>query len=166
MTQISLQGSMTIGPYKGYHGRADYDADERAFHGQVTDTKDVITFVGKDPSEIESAFKESVDDYLQFCAERGEKPDKPFSGRFIVRTTPGLHNSLHKCAEDCGKSLNQFVVDALEGVVKEHRPRIESEAFTGTLVAFPHVQSIEWSAIDPGIIPVSISDRLLGKYNG
>ncbi len=40
------------------------------------------------------AFHDSVDDYLTFCAERGEEPEKPYSGKFVVRVEPELHKNI------------------------------------------------------------------------
>lgn len=79
----------------------------------MLDTRDVITFQGRSVDEIESAFRESVDDYLIFCSERGEAPDKPFSGRLMLRLPKDLHRDVFVGARRTGKSLNQFVVDRL-----------------------------------------------------
>ena len=40
-----------------------------------------VTFQATSVEELEGAFRDSVDDYLEFGEERGEDPDKPFSGR-------------------------------------------------------------------------------------
>lgn len=63
--------------YKGYIGKVEFDSDENAFHGEVVNTKDVITFVGRSVTELQEERKNSVEDYLAFCAERGEEPDRP-----------------------------------------------------------------------------------------
>jgi predicted HicB family RNase H-like nuclease len=63
--------------YKGYTGHVEYDDEAKIFHGEVLGIKDVVTFQGTTVDEIEQAFKDSVDDYLAFCMERGEEPDKP-----------------------------------------------------------------------------------------
>jgi predicted HicB family RNase H-like nuclease len=102
--------------YKGYTGQVSYDDEVRIFHGEVLDTRDVITFQGRSVEEIEQAFRESVDDYLGFCKERGEQPDKPFSGKFVLRMTPKLHHKLFLKASRSGKSLNRWVVDTLDSV--------------------------------------------------
>ena len=97
--------------YKGYSGRVEYDDDAGLFHGEVIDLRDVVTFQGKTVKELEKAFRESVDDYLDFCRERGEEPDKPFSGRLMVRLSPELHRKAYIRAQQDGKSLNQWISD-------------------------------------------------------
>jgi predicted HicB family RNase H-like nuclease len=59
--------------YKGYHGTVSFDEEAEIFHGEVTDLRDVVIFQGRSVDEIKTAFRESVDDYLEFCAERGGK---------------------------------------------------------------------------------------------
>ncbi len=100
--------------YKGYTGRVEYDGDAKIFHGEVIDLRDVITFQGKSVNEIERAFRESIDDYLDFCKSRGESPEKPFSGKFVLRVSPSLHRRLHLKAAENGKSLNAWLVEQLE----------------------------------------------------
>ena len=60
---------------KGYTGQVELDDGAGIFHGEVIDTRDVITFQGRSVEEIEQAFRESIDDYLDFCKERGEEPE-------------------------------------------------------------------------------------------
>ena len=60
--------------YKAYIGHVKYDEEAEIFHGEVINTRDVITFQGDSVKGIKKAFKESVDDYLDFCKERGEEP--------------------------------------------------------------------------------------------
>jgi predicted HicB family RNase H-like nuclease len=100
--------------YKGYVGHASYDDDAEIFHGEVQHLRDVITFQGRSVEELETAFRESVDDYLAWCAERGKTPDKPYSGQVLVRMPPGLHRQLAEEASQEGKSLNALVVERLE----------------------------------------------------
>src|SRR4051794_10020202 len=106
------------GPYKGYCGRGEYDSEAGVFHGEVVGTQDVVTFQGTTFSELGKAFRDSVDDYIAFCNESGQPPEKPFSGKFIARIPPELHRALSAMALSAGKSLNQFLCDALESIVK------------------------------------------------
>lgn len=100
--------------YKGYTGHVDYDDKAGIFHGEVLGLRDVITFQGKSVEEIEEAFRESVDDYLDFCEQKGEDPDKPFSGRLMLRLPPKLHRKVYVSALREGKRLNQWIAERLE----------------------------------------------------
>lgn len=104
--------------YQGYLGKVEFDDEAAIFHGEVINTRDVITFQGKSVAELRKAFRESVDDYLAFCAERGEEPDKPFSGQFITRISPELHRQASLAANMAGKSLNAWVAEQLETAVE------------------------------------------------
>ena len=110
--------------YKGYYAKVEFDDDAGIFHGEVINLRDVITFEGETVKEIKHAFKDSVDDYLKFCAERGEDPEKPYSGKFVVRVEPELHKNITIEARKAGKSLNAWVNDAisksLENITQGH----------------------------------------------
>lgn len=56
--------------YKGYIGHVVFDNDADIFHGEIINTRDVVTFQGKTEEEIHQAFHESVDTYLEWCKER------------------------------------------------------------------------------------------------
>jgi predicted HicB family RNase H-like nuclease len=100
--------------YKGYIGVVNYDDEAEIFHGEVINTRDVITFQGTCVEEIKQALIDSVDDYLEFCKERGEKPDKPFSGKIMIRIPPEVHQQAYVKARESGISLNQWFEQAIE----------------------------------------------------
>ena len=100
--------------YKSYHAIVSYDEDDEVFHGEVMDLRDVITFQGKSVKELKKAMADSVEDYLAFCKERGEEPEKPFSGQFVVRIDPPLHRAVVSAAKRAGVSLNKWVAATLE----------------------------------------------------
>lgn len=100
--------------YKGYTGTVSFDPEAGVLHGEVVDLRDVITFQGTSVEEIEIAFRDSVDDYLEFCSELGQSPDRPFTGRFMLRLPPALHRKAYVRAEREGKSLNQWIADQVE----------------------------------------------------
>ncbi|MFO7883930.1 MAG: type II toxin-antitoxin system HicB family antitoxin [Desulfobacteraceae bacterium] len=105
--------------YKGYFARVEFDDEANIFHGEVINLRDVITFQGESVDELRKAFTDSVEDYLEFCSERGEDPEKPYSGKFLVRVGPELHKTLVIQARKNGKSLNTWVNDALCQVLKD-----------------------------------------------
>lgn len=105
--------------YKGYIGKVEFDDEANVFHGEVINTRDVITFEGQSVAELKQAFKESVEDYRAFCASRGEDPDKPFSGQFMTRIAPDLHRQIDIAARLSGKSLNAWVSEQLQSAVAD-----------------------------------------------
>jgi predicted HicB family RNase H-like nuclease len=116
--------------YKGYVGKVEFDDEAGIFHGEVLDTRDVITFQGRDVEELKTAFRESVDDYLAFCKERGEEPNKPFSGQFVTRIPPELHRQVNLAATVSGKSLNAWVMEQLQNAVERVRSLKTAKAAT------------------------------------
>jgi len=99
--------------YKGYHGKVDYDSESALFHGEVVDLRDVITFQGKSVDELKHAFQESIDDYIAFCKERGEAPEKLFTGKLMLRLPPAVHRKVHLEAKQSGKSINEYITEKL-----------------------------------------------------
>ena len=108
--------------HKGYIGKVEFDAEAGIFHGEVIDTRDVVTFQGESVTRLTRAFRESVDDYLAFCAERGEAPEKPFSGQFATRIPPDLHRQISAAASLADVSLNAWVVEQLRACVAGKKP--------------------------------------------
>ena len=74
----------------------------------------MITFQGESVAEVTQAFHDSVDDYLEFCQERGESPEKPYSGQFVLRLSPPLHRELANLAQARSISLNALIEGILE----------------------------------------------------
>lgn len=104
--------------YKGYFAKVEFD-DDNIFHGEVINLRDVITFEGETVRALKKAFQDSVDDYLDFCAKRGEDPEKPYSGKFVVRVEPEIHKNITIEARKTGKSLNVWVSDAISKALKD-----------------------------------------------
>jgi predicted HicB family RNase H-like nuclease len=99
--------------YKEYIGTVEYDAEARIFHGDVINTRDIITFQGTTVEEIEKAFKDSIDDYITWCKEEGVEPEKPYSGKFNLRLSPELHREVAMVAKKLKISINNFVEKAI-----------------------------------------------------
>jgi predicted HicB family RNase H-like nuclease len=99
--------------YKGYLGTVEYDADAKLFHGDIINTRDVITFQGTTVEEIDTAFRDSIEDYLAWCKEDGVEPEKPYSGKFNVRLSPELHKEIAIRAKKLKMSINGFVEKAI-----------------------------------------------------
>ena len=105
--------------YKGYFAKVEFIDDDNIFHGEIINLRDVITFEGETVNELKQAFQHSVDDYLDFCKQRGEDPEKPYSGKFVVRVEPELHKNITIEARKKGLSLNVWVKDALSKALND-----------------------------------------------
>ena len=112
-TDVATSGGNLL-EHRSYIGRVEFDNDAGIFHGEVINVRDVITFQGDCVDELRQAFIDSVEDYLEFCAQRGEEPDKPFSGKFVVRIDPELHRTIYIRAKQENKSMNRLVSEMLE----------------------------------------------------
>lgn len=99
--------------YKGYIGDVNFDSEAHLFHGEVINTRDVITFQGKSVDELEKAFIDSVEDYIEWCKEDGVSPEKPYSGKFNLRLSPELHKEVAITAKKMKISINKFVEKAV-----------------------------------------------------
>ncbi len=100
--------------HKGYRGYVNYDEDAKLFHGEVVGLRDVITFQGTSVDELEQAFKDSVDEYLDFCKELKRAPEKPFSGKLMLRLPPETHEKAASQAKRTGISLNSWITQGIE----------------------------------------------------
>ena len=105
--------------YKGYTGVFEFDSSIDAFHGRVAGLKDVVTFQGRSLDELRREMAESVEDYLELCAETGKEPERSYRGEFLIRTTPDLHRAVAIEAKSAGMSLNAWVEATLSTVVRE-----------------------------------------------
>jgi predicted HicB family RNase H-like nuclease len=105
--------------YKGYIGKVEIDDEAGILHGEIINIRDVITFEGTSVAEMQTAFRESVDDYLAFCAQRDESPEKPFSGKFVVRLPADLHRKAYVQAKLADKSLNGWITDVVKSALRD-----------------------------------------------
>jgi predicted HicB family RNase H-like nuclease len=95
--------------------------DDGLFFGRVYGLRDVVTFRGASVDELRADFEGAVDFYLDTCEKAGERPEKPYSGRFNVRLDSDLHREAALLAEAAGSSLNDFVRTAVKREVKRRR---------------------------------------------
>lgn len=103
--------------YKGYIAHVEFDDEAGIFHGEVINTRDVITFQGRSVEELREAMAASVEDYFAFCAQRGEAPEQPFSGRITLRLSPERHRRVVLAAEKAGKDVATWAAETLDQAV-------------------------------------------------
>jgi len=100
--------------YKGYIGSVHYSTEDEIFYGKIEGINDLISFEGSSVSELKAAFEEAVEDYLELCNLNGKEPEKNYKGSFNIRIKPELHKLAAQRAIMEGKSLNQYVEEAIE----------------------------------------------------
>ena len=100
--------------YKGYFARVEFDPRENIFVGHVLGVSDRISFHGETVTELTNEFHQAVDHYLKDCAKTGRDPQKPASGKLMLRIRPEVHAAVGIAAAATGKSINQWVDEVLE----------------------------------------------------
>jgi predicted HicB family RNase H-like nuclease len=103
--------------YQGYAARIEYSDEDEAFVGRIAGIRDVVGFHGESVHDLRAAFMEAVDDYLETCKKLGRAPQKPYSGKILLRVDPGIHARAAASAEAQGKSLNAWAQEVLEKAV-------------------------------------------------
>jgi predicted HicB family RNase H-like nuclease len=100
--------------HKDYLATIELDPEAGFFHGEVINTRAVLTFHGSSLDELRAAFADTIADYEEWCQERGNEPERPYSGSLTLRMPPELHRRVAEAAARAGKSLNGFIKDTLE----------------------------------------------------
>jgi predicted HicB family RNase H-like nuclease len=100
--------------YKGQTARIEYSDADGLFIGRLVGITDVVSFHADTVNELRAAFHEAVDDYLETCAKVGKAPQKPASGKLMLRVAPEVHSAALIAAQASGISLNQWAAKVLE----------------------------------------------------
>ncbi|MBK6863024.1 MAG: type II toxin-antitoxin system HicB family antitoxin [Ideonella sp.] len=99
--------------YKGYSANMVFDAQDKVIVGRVVDIDDIISFHGESVSEFEANFHAAIDEYLAASEELGSAPERPASGKVMLRIAPAVHAAALKAAARSGTSLNKWAEAAL-----------------------------------------------------
>ena len=103
--------------YKGYTARIEYDERDNIFVGRVLGLRSIISFHGETVTQLRHELEAAIDDFLADCKSQGVKPEKPASGKLLLRMTPEIHGAALVAAQASGKSLNQWATDVLDAAV-------------------------------------------------
>lgn len=86
-----LKMAMTTVAYKGYIAEVSIDEDSGWLHASTLGMRDVVKAEAEPCAQLKVEFAISVDEYSAFCDELGREPEKPYSGKFQLRTEPDIH---------------------------------------------------------------------------
>jgi predicted HicB family RNase H-like nuclease len=104
--------------YRGYTASMSFDVDDKIIVGRVLDIDDIVTFHGASVAEFETHFHTVVDDYIAACETLGSAPERPASGRLMLRVSPEVHAASLKAAALSGTSLNRWAEQALKAATR------------------------------------------------
>ncbi len=99
--------------YKDFTGTVHFSNTDDVFFGKIEGINDLMTFEAETVTKLKKAFMEAVEDSLDLCKETGKEVFKSFKGSFNIRLNPELHSKLFENATLEGKTLNQYVNEAL-----------------------------------------------------
>jgi predicted HicB family RNase H-like nuclease len=100
--------------YNGYTGSVNFSEEDNVFFGKLEGINALVNYEGESVAELKNAFKEAVDDYLEFCKAENIAPEKPYSGKISIIVSPEIHNTIARLAQKNGISVNAFVNTAIE----------------------------------------------------
>jgi predicted HicB family RNase H-like nuclease len=99
--------------YKGYSASMAFDHEDKVIVGRVLDIDDIIVFHGESVVEFEVAFHKAINEYIVACKKLKSAPEKPASGKVMLRIAPEIHAAAIKAAARSGVSLNKWAERAL-----------------------------------------------------
>ncbi|MBF0218170.1 MAG: type II toxin-antitoxin system HicB family antitoxin [Gammaproteobacteria bacterium] len=100
--------------YKGYTARVEYDERDTILVSRILGIRNMISFHGDTVAELRAEFELAINDYLADCKQQGTPPEKPASGKLLLRVPPEVHGRALIAAQAAGKSLNQWATEALQ----------------------------------------------------
>ncbi len=103
--------------HKGYTARVEFDERDSIFVGRVLGIRTIISFHGETVADLREEFEGAVEDFVRECKEKGLKPEKPASGKLLLRVPPEVHGAALVAAQAAGKSLNQWATELLQGAL-------------------------------------------------
>ena len=104
--------------YKGYTARVEYDERDAIFVGRILGIRGIISFHGETVAGLKAEFEQAVKEYLADCKREGVSPEKPASGKLLLRVPPEIHGRAMVAAQAAGKSLNQWATEVLQHAVQ------------------------------------------------
>lgn len=100
--------------HKGYVARIEFDERDDIFVGRVLGLRTLISFHGETVQELRQAFVTAVEAFLRDCEEQGLRPERPASGKLMLRVPPDVHGAALIAAQAAGTSLNQWAAKVIE----------------------------------------------------
>ena len=91
-----------------------YDPELEMLRGEFVGLNGGADFYANDVEGLKHEGKISLDIFVEACKEDGVTPFRIYSGKFQVRVGSKTHKSITMAAKKSGRSINSWVVEALE----------------------------------------------------
>ncbi len=102
----------------GHQAVIEYDSELEMFRGEFIGLNGGADFYASDIPGLHREGATSLRIFLEECARYGVKPTRNFSGRFVLRVPPEIHQAATTAAAAHGESLNQWVVALIKEAVQ------------------------------------------------
>jgi len=109
----------TLLRHRGYYGSIEASPEDNCLYGKLQFIRALVSYQGQTVAELEQAFKDAVDDYLDTCASLGHAPETPCKGSFNVRVGHDLHLAASIAASQAQISLNDLTKQALRHYLQD-----------------------------------------------
>lgn len=106
-----MKNVMKIG---GQQAVITYDPDIEMFRGEFIGLNGGADFYACDIAGLHREGEHSLNAFMNECAKRDIEPHKHFSGRFVLRVAPEIHQAATVAAAANGESLNQWVTAVIQ----------------------------------------------------
>lgn len=139
--------------HNGYIGSVNFNIEDDCLHGKILHINDLITYEASTPSELQKAFEESIEDYLETCKQIGKDPDKAYSGTLNVRIGPERHRCVAIGASIQGISINEWISTAVSSALecaKEVHHHHESHTHFHVKEAVSTTEKVDWGDLSEG----------------
>ncbi|HBN7697474.1 MULTISPECIES: type II toxin-antitoxin system HicB family antitoxin [Pseudomonas] len=106
--------------HRGYYGSIEASPEDNCLFGKLLFIRALVSYEGETVAELSASFRAAVDDYLAYCASKGEDPEVPCKGSFNVRVGHELHMAASITASRQNITLNDLTRRALSEYIDHH----------------------------------------------
>lgn len=119
--------------HDGYVATISMDFETGLIHGQVINTRDVLTFAAPTLPELQAEFAATIADYTEWCKAEGTQPERPYSGTMSLRLSPEIHRMAAVRAAEANVSLNAWIGQTVECALDQRPANVTQSELTKRL---------------------------------
>ncbi len=109
---------MSIMNVDNFKAKIEFNPETEEFRGEILGLSGGADFYGKTVPELKREFRKSLKIYLDTCKEEDIEPFKSYSGKFVIRIDPNIHEKISVAAANEDQTLNTWVTKTLKEAVR------------------------------------------------